>query len=293
MIIVKLQGGLGNQLFHYAFARGVSHKLKTDFRLDPTPFHTYYKLHKYSLHHFNVKENPAKGSDLFWFVWIRKHEKIFSLILRKVFRKNSRYIPLYHFENKFPFDPSVFKMDNTYFDGYWNTEKYFAHIGPELRQEISIKTPLSQYSQNVSDEISDTNAVSIHVRRADYVSNKKIEATFGLCSPEYYQSAIEYIAKRFPSPHFFIFSDDFGWASEHFKSLPYPTTCVNNSAEKNYEDITLMSQCKHNIIANSTFSWWGAWLNKNPNKIVIAPKNWFASKNIDTSDVVPSSWVKM
>lgn len=112
---------------------------------------------------------------------------------------------------------------------------------------------------------------------------------------DYYNSAIKKITDREPSPHFFIFSDDYEWAVENFKSLPYPVTCVNNSADKNYEDITLMSHCRHNIIANSTFSWWGAWLNNNPNKMVVAPERWFNIKkaSTDTRDVIPETWIKL
>lgn len=293
MIIVKLQGGLGNQLFQYAFARGVSSKLKTDFRLDQAPFHTYYKLHKYSLDHFNVQENPARGLDFYGFVWIRRHARTFSFILRHILRNKTALIPFFYPEKGQRFDPDVFLKNNRYFDGYWNTEKYFTDIKGELQKEIAMKCPLSPYSQGISDAIKASNAISLHVRRADYVSNKKVQESFGICSMEYYQAAIAHIAVKVPSPHFFIFSDDHAWASENFRSLPYPVTCVSNTADKNYEDLTLMSQCKHNIIANSTFSWWGAWLNKNPLKIVVAPKTWFISKNFDTSDVVPESWLRM
>lgn len=293
MIIVKLQGGLGNQLFQYAFARGVAARLKTTFKLDQAPFHTYYKLHKYSLDHFNVQENPARGWDFYGFVWLRSKAHFFGFIYKHILRNSSKLIPFFYVEQGQRFDENVFSKDGRYFDGYWNTEKYFVDIKSELQNEIVIKDPLSPYSQQISDAITSCNAVSLHVRRADYVSNKKVQESFGICSMEYYQAAIAHIAAHVPSPHFFIFSDDHAWASENFKSLPYPTTCITNGADKNFEDLTLMSRCKHNIIANSTFSWWGAWLNKNPSKIVVAPKTWFVSSKFDTSDVVPSSWVRM
>lgn len=299
MIIVKLQGGLGNQLFQYAFARGVAAKLKTTFKLDQGPFHTYYKLHKYSLDHFTVQENPARGSDFFGFVWLRTRAHFFGFIYKHILRNKNTLIPFFYPENGQLFDPKVFAHDGRYFDGYWNTEKYFTHIADELRDEIRIKNTLSDYSQGISDLISKaasqsgSAAISLHVRRADYVSNAKVKAAFGICSMEYYQAAIAHVTAGIKHPHFFIFSDDHAWAAENFKSLPYPITCITNTAEKNYEDLTLMSRCTHNIIANSTFSWWGAWLNKNPTQIVVAPKTWFVSSNFDTSDVVPERWVKM
>ena len=293
MIIVKLHGGLGNQLFQYAFARAVSARLQTEFRLDPYAFHTYYKLHKYSLDHFMVREQFCRDSDLCGFVWLRKHENAFNWIFRHIFRKKSMFVPFYHFEPNYRFDPSVFAMNATYFDGYWNTEKYFAPIAAELRAEIVLKEPLSTYSQGVYNQIQRVSAVSLHVRRADYVTNKKVEAAFGSCSPEYYAAAIARVTAKVPAPHFFIFSDDQAWAAEHFKSLPYPVTCVTNTAEKNYEDLMLMAACRHNIIANSSFSWWGAWLNRHPDKMVIAPKTWFQSAHIDTADVVPASWIRV
>jgi len=290
MIIIKLQGGLGNQLFQYAFARGVSSRQKTDFKLDQNPFHTYYKLHKYSLQHFNVKENPAKNRNMFGFVWFRTQYKIFDVFYRYL-RLKSKLLYFYYPEQTFRFDPRVFSKKGTYFDGFWQTEKYFENIRDELRKEITLNKSLSEYSQNILNEINNKNAVSIHVRRADYVTHEN----FGTCSMDYYKKAIAYMTEHVKFPHFFIFSDDYDWASENFKSIGYPITCVNNTAEKNYEDLMLMANCRHNIIANSSFSWWGAWLNSNRNKIVIAPKIWFSNpaKPIDTKDLIPDTWIKI
>ncbi|HRH22403.1 MAG TPA: alpha-1,2-fucosyltransferase [Candidatus Paceibacterota bacterium] len=294
MIIVKLSGGLGNQLFQYAFARAVSKKLNTDFKLDATPFETYYKLHKYALNHFNLTEKLAKRSDMFGFVWIRERHKFFDTFYRYL-RLKSKLMPFYYPEQRFDFDPNVFKKDNMYFDGFWQTEKYFKNIENELKEEMTLKKPLSPYSQSVLDQIQKTNAVCLHIRRGDYVTNASTNAVHGTCSLEYYERAIKYISEKVDSPHFFIFSDDYPWAVENFKNRPYPVTCISNGADKNYEDLTLMSHCKHFIIANSSFSWWGAWLSRNTDKIVIGPKEWFKSKKttVSTDDVIPSSWIKM
>jgi hypothetical protein len=294
MIIVKLNGGLGNQLFQYAFARSVSSRLKTDFRLDTNPFNTYYKFHKYSLNHFNIKKQFAKDFDFFGFVWLVKQHRIFDTFY-KYLRMRSKLMPFYYPQQTFHFDSSVFSKNGTYFDGGWVTEKYFKEIETELREELTLNKPLSDYSQGMLEKIKKTQAVSLHVRRADYVTGSTFKDTpfiHGTCSMEYYKNAINYITEREQNPHFFIFSDDYEWSVENFKFLNYPVICVKNGAEKNYEDLILMSRCKHNIIANSTFSWWGAWLNNNKDKIVIAPQKWFNTQKSNTKDVIPDTWVK-
>lgn len=294
MIIVKLQGGLGNQLFQYAFARSVSKKLGTDFRLDRGPFDTYYKLHKYSLQHFRVLEKTAKTTDFLGFVWFRTRHKLFDTFYKHL-RLKSRLMPFYYPEQTFHFDSSVFKRNNTYFDGFWQTEKYFKDMGSELLEEITLKNKLSEYSESVSREIEKSNAVSIHVRRADYVQDPATEIIWGSCDMDYYKRALDKIMSFVQNPHFFVFSDDHKWAEENFKSLPFPVTCIKNTAEKNYEDLILMSRCRHNIIANSSFSWWGAWLNQNRKKIVIGPAQWFKTKKMstDTKDILPPEWIKL
>lgn len=297
MIIVRLAGGLGNQLFQYAFARGVSSRLKTNFKLDATPFETYYKHHKYSLDNFSIKQTFAKDFDFFGFVWMRKHNSFFEIFYRYL-RLKSKLLPFYRTERQFHFDPSVFTRDNTYFDGSWVTEKYFKDIRSELLEELTINKPLSEYSNGILKEIQASTAISIHVRRADYITGSTFASApiiHGTCSMDYYMSAIKYITDKEHDPHFFIFSDDYEWSVENFKFLNCPVTCIKNGPEKNYEDIFLMSQCKHNIIANSTFSWWGAWLNRNATKIVIAPKKWFNTQKSTTvtDDIIPGSWIRM
>lgn len=297
-IIVRVHGGLGNQLFQYAFGRGVSSRLKTDLLIDRSPFlksrydpHVYHN--KPCFAHLNIRVQFAKDSDMFGFVWLRKHRKFFDQFY-DMLRLKRALLPFYYPERTFAFDPEVFSHTNTYFDGYWQTEKYFKHRADELRAELAPAKPLSGYAQNMLNEIKRTNAISLHVRRADYVTDPNSSVFHGICSLEYYQHAIAYITQRIPSPHFFIFSDDYEWSVENFKFLNYPFTCVRGSEEKNYEDMHLMSRCAHHIIANSSFSWWGAWLNPRPDKIVIAPKVWFANApKADTRDLLPDEWIKM
>jgi len=297
MIIVKLQGGLGNQLFQYAFTRSVSLRLKTDFKLDINPFNTYYKIRKYSLDHFNIKQQFAKDSDFFGFVWLIKQNKLFNTFY-KYLRLKSKLMPFYYPEKTFHFDPRVFSKNGTYFDGFWQTEKYFKDIKPTIQKELTLVNPLSKESQDILEKIKISNAVSIHVRRYITSADKNfsnISTIHGTCSMDYYKKAMDYIMSREKTPHFFIFSDNYDWAVKNFESLPHKITCVKNDDEKDYEDLVLMSNCKHNIIANSSFSWWGAWLNQNPKKIVIAPSRWFnnVKASVYTKYVIPESWIKM
>jgi len=296
MIIAKLIGGLGNQMFQYALGRSLAHLNKTELKLDLTDF-TNYKQHSYSLNYFNIIENLAIKKEINQFKkYQRKPGKIWFLYNRLV-ADETKYIK----EKQFPFDSKMLQLKSpVYLDGYWQTEKYFSNknnyafngerIEEIIRKEFTLKKPLSSYSKSIEGEISKTNSISLHVRRGNLVTNPVYNAFHGLCSIEYYQNAIEFMVKNVSSPHFFIFSDDYEWIVENFKSLQYPFTCIKNDDDKNYEDLILMSRCNHHIIANSSFSWWGAWLNSNKNKIVIAPKKWSNAPKNNTKDLLPNGW---
>lgn len=291
MIIVKLIGGLGNQLFQYSVAKHLAFINNTNVLLDTTAFEDFYKLHKYSLQHFNIDAKIGSRQEL---------ENIYNFPhslnrLERVWKYRILGQQFYHItEKQFHFDDIVLQKyhGNVLLDGYWQTEKYFAAIEAPLRKEYLITTPQTEIDKNVTQQIQNSNAVSLHIRRADY-TNPETAKTHGLCSLEYYQKAIEIVASRVTNPTFFIFSDDIIWAKENLK-LDFSTTFVgHNNADKNYEDLRLMSSCQHHIIANSSFSWWGAWLNPNPNKVVIAPKEWFATTERNYQDVVPENWIKL
>ncbi len=293
-IIVRIHGGLGNQLFQYALGRSVASKLKTNLSLTWVPFSK--DPWEYGLDYFNTTADVAKNTSLFGFVGIRKAQKKFDAFHRilKRIRLNNIILPFYFVEKGFPFNSNVFSKNHSYLEGFWQTEKYFKHIEDDIRAEITLKNPLSSYSKSVMDEIRSSNAISLHVRRGDYITRADAITFHGTCSPEYYKDAVDRIAKNVSAPKFFLFSDDYEWVAENFKWLPFPFTCVKNPSEKNYEDLILMASCKHHIIANSSFSWWGAWLNPRKDKIVIAPKKWFLSapKN-DTRDLIPEEWIKI
>ena len=182
---------------------------------------------------------------------------------------------------------------NVYLEGFWHSEKYFKDIENVIRQEFTIRDEPDALNKEMANKIMACEPVSIHIRRGDYVSDKKTNEFHGTCSLEYYNDAIGIITKEIKAPHFFVFSDDPVWVQDNLKLKFSTTYLVYNGAEKAYEDLRLMSLCKHHIIANSSFSWWGAWLSGNPYKIVIAPKKWFNDETIDTSDLIPDEWFRI
>ena len=186
------------------------------------------------------------------------------------------------------------KNKNLYLDGYWQCENYFLDIREELLVELSIKSSLSKKTIAIDNLISkSTNAVGLHIRRGDYVTNQETLKIHGICSLEYYYKAISLLEDKLGDCHYFIFSDDTEWAKANLKIKGDMTIVDHNDGLKSYEDLYLMSKCDHNIIANSSFSWWGAWLNVNKSKIVIAPRKWFNSLDLDDSMIKPSSWLEI
>jgi hypothetical protein len=293
MIIVKLIGGLGNQMFQYAAARRLAEKHSTILKLDVTGFEKY-KLHRYGLHCFQISEYLATQNEI---ESIRGGQNIFSRLKRKICRQigfdnpeNKKWI----FEKQFHFDPEILEApNNVLLEGSWQSEKYFADIACILRREFVVKYQQDRQSKNFADLIKSTESVSLHVRRADYVQDALTNKTHGTCDQDYYNDCVNYIGAHVSSPHFYIFSDEPKWAKDNLK-FDFPMTFVDcNDASRNYEDMRLMSMCKHNVIANSSFSWWGAWLNDAPDKLVLAPKKWFNDDTKNTKDIIPGEWIKL
>lgn len=290
MIIVKMIGGLGNQLFQYALGRTIAHKKNTSLKIDITPFKTY-NLHKYALGNFNIIENFATEEE----IRRLKYPSGMRFLPSKLIQASKPYYNRSSVKEKtFNFDKNIAKVpQDVYLDGYWQSEKYFVDIGDIIRNEFIVTSPQEGLNQALADQIKSCESVSLHIRRGDYVSNSNTNMIHGTCDIDYYMRCIECITKTVENPHFFVFSDDIEWARLNLK-LPYPITFIdNNGPEKNYEDLRLMTQCRHNIIANSSFSWWGAWLNKNPYKIVVAPKNWFNTNERSTKDLIPGGWYQI
>lgn len=290
MIVVKLIGGLGNQLFQYAIAKKLAIQFNTEVVLDTMPFEKY-KLHKYSLEHFNFNKHIATISDLSLLGLEQGNiiQKNYYRILRKIIK------PVIISEKQFNFDNDIFlkAKKHTYLDGYWQTEKYFSDIRSILLADLIIKKPLENKNLEIANQINAVNSVSLHIRRADYVSNTDTLNIHGVCGLDYYFKAIEHISKEVEKPVLFIFSDDMQWVKENLQTSLDTVYVDHNNADTNYEDLRLMSFCKNNIIANSSFSWWGAWLNNHDDKIVIAPKKWFSTNERNYSDVIPSKWMQL
>ncbi|MDP2705012.1 MAG: alpha-1,2-fucosyltransferase [Patescibacteria group bacterium] len=289
MIIVNLIGGLGNQLFQYAVGKRVALVNQTELKLDISGFETY-KLHAYSLQHFNIVEQIATSKEVAWFKKYQKKKGRIWFLYNRLIANDAIYIQ----ERGFPLNQKVMDLKSpAYLDGYWQTEKYFKQIEDIIRKEFTVKDELTGRNKEVAEEIKKTSSVSLHVRRADYVTNARTNEHHGTCDSAYYNKAVSIIAEKVETPHFFVFSDDMDWAKKNI-ILNYPITYVDhNSAATNYEDLRLMSLCKHNIIANSSFSWWGAWLNNNPQKTIIAPQRWFLTDKMDTRDLIPNTWIKI
>jgi hypothetical protein len=197
-------------------------------------------------------------------------------------------------ERHFHFDSQVLLLpDDVIVDGYWQSERYFADVADLVRREFSFKRSAGGRNAEVAAEIAACNSVSLHVRRGDYATDPVVMAMHGVCSLDYYDRAVEYIVERVSDPVFFLFSDDPDWVREQLKVHGSVRVVDHNGPDAGCEDLRLMGQCNHHIIANSTFSWWGAWLNLNPDKIIVAPKQWFADESLDTTDLLPASWVKL
>lgn len=293
MIVAKLMGGMGNQMFQYAAARRIAYKRNTTLKLDlgflkaDPPDITVIKR-DYELGVFNIVESFSIQSEINALFFKVRHS-IFSKIRDKLFPTWYVREPQFTYNEFLKNAPS-----RTYLDGFWQSEKYFKDIEFILRAEFSFKNPAEGQNHIFQKQIKNTeNPVSLHVRRGDYVSNQFTFNYHGICGLDYYQEAIKHIASQIKNPHFFIFSDDPQWVSENL-STGFPSTYIShNSGKQSFEDMRLMSTCHHHIIANSSFSWWGAWLNPSPDKMVIAPKNWFKDSSIDTKDLLPPGWIKL
>jgi len=288
MIIINLKGGLGNQMFQYACGRAISLRNEEKIKLDITGFERTKNMdtpREYYLSHFNIFCNEiASGGEIQILKYplgiVSKGWRFFKVKILRQFNIG--------------FIPKIFNAKKSiYLDGFFQTEKYFIHCADTIRKEFSLKEPMGQAAQAVASKISkEPESVSLHVRRGDVARNVATNPYAGITTPEYYRKALEYIGSKLKKPHVFIFSDDPKWVVENIK-ISFPSTVISSSGIPDYEEIILMSQCRAHIIANSSFSWWGAWLNPRPDKIVIAPKQWIRKMQWRHKDTVPKSWIRL
>lgn len=286
MIISKITGGLGNQMFQYAIAKSIAKKRNDEFKLDIS-FYPKQTLRKYELNQFNIEENIANNDEI---TRLAGNENTWFKVKRKLGFNPKR--PKSYFSEKETtfFDGEVYSYeDNIYLDGYWQNEEYFKDIRDEILKDFTLKGDIAKEAKRYLSDIQNSQSVSLHVRRGDYVQNAHTNSVHGTCDLEYYQKAIKHIEQNVENPNFYIFSDDIAWCKENFEFLE--NKVFVDDTKSAFDDLELMKNCKHNIIANSTFSWWGAWLNESENKIVVAPKVWWASR--EDKNLALEEWFKI
>lgn len=285
MIIVKLQGGLGNQMFQYALGRNLSLLHNIPLKIDSSYLHKpNQSARTLQLDGFNITLSEATDLEI---------QHYTSLLQKALDRLRPFGKRRYLKEESWRFDPRILEVRDAFLEGHWVSEQYFLKNEDVIKNNFRLKHPLSKAAQEIAIRIStEKMPVSLHIRRGDYVSIQKIRDTHGVLSLSYYQEAAKLLTEKFPESHFFVFSDDPEWAKKEF-TLGYPCTLVSGKEIPDYEELTLMSLCKNHIIANSTFSWWGAWLSKYKEKIVLAPKLWMLDKTKDTRDFLPPSWIQI
>ncbi len=278
MIITRFHGRTGNQMFQYAAGRALALRLGVDLVLDDRL--SIYKGEKSLTRVFDLPVATDKTLPP------SKHDRPIAYTIWRHILARGRYVR----ESGLAFDPSILKRPfGTYLHGYWQSEKYFLDAEAAIRQDFSFPEPTGR-NADIAMQIHETNSVSLHLRRGDYVSN----ASHLVCAQPYYGAAIASLLPRLENdPQIFVFSDDPDWARDNLMLPGAPVIVDHNGAEHDYEDLRLMSLCKHNIIANSSFSWWGAWLNQNAGRHVIAPGTWFGKAELHNPDIWAQGWIKV
>jgi len=291
MIIVRLQGGLGNKMFQYALYKAYV-SIGKDASIDDYSFMPSWDFENIGLKDvFESLEYDIADKRL-----IDRLSGRNSVInkFRRIYRipliKKSGYV----YEKKMTYDKSLIRLDgDVYLSGNWQSEKYFVHIMDEIRRDYNFKEIIGDENIRLVRKLKSENTVSIHIRKgADY--NKKLVT--GTCQKEYYKNAIKLVEQKVSKPIYYIFTDNVDWVKENIDFIQYSIIDWNSSKGKtSYIDMQLMSMCKHNIIANSTYSWWGAWLNSNNEKVIVAPQQWFngSKKNRETVDLIPDKWLRV
>jgi hypothetical protein len=291
MIIAKLIGGLGNQMFQYAAGRYLAHLHQTDLLVDnsfllqnPNGAYTKREL-ELSVFNLDLKIATLDDIEKFNIAGANKYSRALHRHLPFLFNNIYAAESGIHYQKEFLNYPK-----NTYLDGFWQSERYFKPIESVLLKEFTPKENLNSENQNWLNKINNCESVSLHIRRGDYISNKNAQQHHGNLGIDYYKNALNLIKEVYKNTEVFIFSDDLEWCKANLK-LEEVVHYVDANQHQNFHlDMYLMSRCKHNVIANSSFSWWAAWLNQNINKIVVAPANWYADKSLSTKDLIPMSW---
>jgi hypothetical protein len=304
MIITWLTGGLGNQMFQYAAGLSLAEHRRTVLKLDVSWYRVdpEYEAHnRYALSCLNITEQFATQEEIDrvrgvqltqterWAVQLARTLRFYRHANRFAAPANS------HYAESFAFYPGFFDQpDNTYLHGMWQSERFFQPVSNLLRLHFSFRYPMQPAVTGMMSRIQDGGpSVAVHFRRGDYVRNPEFNKANGVLGFDYYHRAMALMRDRHPDATFYVFSDDIDGIERDFRP-PFPCVFVRATQPwHSYDKIRLMSACNHAIISNSTFAWWGAWLNPNPNKSVIAPDPWFAGGTQNGSDVVPQPWLRL
>jgi hypothetical protein len=281
MIVMRMCGGLGNQMFQYALGRRLSFDRKAPLLLDIAPFDTTAERgetpRSYRLNFLRIQAEATRD-------W--------PSAVKDSFPPGSRIEMAGISEEGDAFNPQVLQCpENTYLIGYWQSEKYFVDIADQIRADFQLASVMTADRQALAAQIAKGEAVSIHIRRGDYVTHPGSILTFGTCAPEWYAKAMSLMADRVDNPRFYVFSDDPEWVRANLPKYEGTVFVDPQPDGREFEDMHLMSKCRHHILANSSFSWWGAWLNSSPDKKVIAPERW-ALVETNLNDRLPASWVR-
>jgi Glycosyl transferase family 11 len=286
LVIARIEGGLGNQMFQYAMARRTALAIGGKLKLHLDWFKTQSKR-EYELPRFNIDADIASSEDVSAVLGSGLVSRFLSGVERFKPYNRRRLIT----ERSFRFDKRFLQIPGpAYLQGYWQSPKYFDGIEGLLRQEFTPKNPISANAAKLHYEIGGAMSVAVHCRRGDYVKEEHIAKRHGVCSIAYYREAMQIVLRKFPAAHFFCFSDDPGWVKANIKA-PGPITYVDFPRDcGSTDELYLMSRCTHHIISNSTYGWWGAWL-ADGDRLTIAPKRWFRDPTIETRDLFPPEWV--
>ena len=287
MIITKLMGGLGNQLFQYSAGKQLAYNQNAELKFDVSFFSNIGKStpRDYKLSCFNIVDKIADKHDfqeVLGAEWFRPIKRRLWKMGIDLFGWN------YFIDQETGFQAEIPKLKKpAVLHGYWQNELYFSNIRSVLLDEIVLKNSLiTSKLRNKITDIQDVESVAVHVRRGDYN-----ESIFHICPLQYYLQAIKLLKRKYSNAHFFVFSDDIEWCKKNFTAEKFGNFVDYVTGFKDYEDLWLMSRCKHQIIANSSFSWWAAWLNPNPQKSVIAPKQWFKDEIRNSFHTLPEEWI--
>lgn len=290
---VALYGGLGNQMFQYAFKLALNKEgIKSDISLSNFLYqnhHNGFELNKAFFIDLSFSQKMlcfilSNAKPLYKNKYSRFFLKFFILNIRRA------KFEIYNERIEFLYDEDVFKKNKTFFIGTWQVENYFSNIENTIQNSFKFKKPEDKLNVELEKIIRQTNSVSIHIRRGDYLKPQWKNILGFIDHKIYYNNCISHIENLVDKPTFFVFSDDTAWVQNNL-NIENALFISNNKSKYSYIDMYLMSICKHNIIANSTFSWWAAWLNTNPDKIVLMPEKWI--NNNENSGIYPKNWIKI